>query len=508
MASTIAPPPYNTPFLDWSDQRIDAIDNRQSFYAKKGNNGPTGGASNNLPGFGGTLVSQPWLLWFNSLIGGIDGSSGGGGGSSLLRFRAGLLSALPHDLGPNDAGQQLYYAEDYDHLYVWNGTSWVCMNYDAGKVTMFAFPPGTPGWWFCDGVGTVPLSMPDGSTIDVQVPDLVSNGGVYPKLGGAYDGPIPTDETSAALIGVPGGSVDPFTPAGTISSTTAGGTVSGNMPDHVHVASNTATSGAKDIGGHDWGVITSGSAHILDIVIGGGGPTGITGSATLGGSANMPAHQHTLTSITGVATGTENSPHEHDFFDAVDFGTSSLAFIPSTGGPMQVVTSLGGSVNNTTDSENAGHDHNIDLSGNVTDIEFGSPIALDLSGVTLDTSGLSVDTSGITATVGDVLVPHYHILDSESGAVKSDPVAMTMVFSGSSHGHTFTGTPVTPTFSGTPVTPVFTGTPVTPVFTGSSHGHTFTGSLATPNFTGDIGTLALDGAGEARHLTLIPMLRL
>lgn len=62
------PPPFRTPFLDWDNTALDELNSRQSLYDKggqaAGRGTSTGGGKK---GSGGTLVSWPWLKWFNDL---------------------------------------------------------------------------------------------------------------------------------------------------------------------------------------------------------------------------------------------------------------------------------------------------------------------------------------------------------------------------------------------------------------------------------------------------------
>jgi len=67
---TAPPPPYRTPFLDWDDAALAALDARQSFYKTGKQQGVEGGGKK---GTGGTLVSYPWLKWFNDLLNFITG---------------------------------------------------------------------------------------------------------------------------------------------------------------------------------------------------------------------------------------------------------------------------------------------------------------------------------------------------------------------------------------------------------------------------------------------------
>lgn len=80
----------------------------------------------------------------------------------------------PADLGTTDVGF-LFFSTDFWRVYVWTGVAWTDApgEDDRQYYEDFEVAPGHAGWQLCDG-STVPRSKPDGTTVNVTVPDLVT----------------------------------------------------------------------------------------------------------------------------------------------------------------------------------------------------------------------------------------------------------------------------------------------------------------------------------------------
>lgn len=101
------------------------------------------------------------------------GSAGEG-----LRIIYGTLDpdTKPTDLTNDDIGIVLFYAIDFDHLYIWNGSEgdppWVGLLYDGGNICWRVDPPSSPGWILCEGA-EVTVSTYAGETALITVPALL-----------------------------------------------------------------------------------------------------------------------------------------------------------------------------------------------------------------------------------------------------------------------------------------------------------------------------------------------
>ncbi len=399
-----------------------------------------------------------------------------------LALTHGTLSpdTRPVGLNASDAYKQLFYATDYDHMYVWTGGAWRCIDYTAGAVSFFITAPTTGGWVLCNGSGTANLSLPSGGLVSINVPDLTGGGGVYVKGGTVYSGPTPTAAIAPGMTGNPTGIVTPFTPAGTVT---------GNLPDHFH------TVGTDNIGTGSIFVSdakSSQSGHVGDpwLLTGTiGGSAGLSGTATitgggslsLTGDAYIPPHAHNTSLLvdTNIVTGGEDQPHQHPLH-----GGSSTAVLTDTTtynnnynqtGLATAAFAVSGYPSGNSDYNDVGHNHpvTVDFSGLSTDDSDDNTFLIDLSGITVDASGLGVDTSGLAV------------------------VTSGLTFTNTSQGHFHTLSGHTDSIIKTDL-----GAPPIPLSL------TFAGSLVTPIFTGNIGTLAVDDTGQPRHETLLPYLRL
>lgn len=152
------------------------------------------------------------------------GSSSGGGGAGVMQFvtvtQSGLAT-LAASLTPSSLVTA--YVSDYAHTLVWAGAGW---RYDdasnaAGHVIMSLVDPSpSAGWQLCDGSATTQLNG-DGSVTSVTVPDYTASPS-YMELGAT---------ASAAIVApvAPTLTINPFTPAGTVSAPTWTGSVTASF---------------------------------------------------------------------------------------------------------------------------------------------------------------------------------------------------------------------------------------------------------------------------------------
>lgn len=96
-------------------------------------------------------------------------------------YKAGIMrgnqSALPADLGTNDAGF-LFYVQDYAHLLMWVGANWAWGPGDPGSdysVPFVSGPDQIAGWQACDGSSGIFKLKSDGTLEQVTVPNTAGS---------------------------------------------------------------------------------------------------------------------------------------------------------------------------------------------------------------------------------------------------------------------------------------------------------------------------------------------
>lgn len=99
----------------------------------------------------------------------------------------------PSDLGTADAGFEIR-ATDFDRLYRWTGTAWLDAPGQPPREIVWipaalnaAFVP-TTGYQLCDGTANVRVSLPDGTTVLITVPDLTTANRFLRAVAGATGG--------------------------------------------------------------------------------------------------------------------------------------------------------------------------------------------------------------------------------------------------------------------------------------------------------------------------------
>jgi hypothetical protein len=411
-----------------------------------------------------------------------------------------LVDEKPNDLGSYDKGF-LFESIDFHRSYEWSGTAWYDAPGNEGRGVYFKLTtPVLNGWHLCDGTTDVATSNEDGSTSLIDVPDMISSGGVYPKGSSSYSGPTPTPATAPTISGTTTSSNgDHNHPSSTADAShvhafTPTGTVTGNLPDHNHSFNSTFCSTNDDItiaefGGADWvitgdiggdfsGLSVTGNmpqhTHTLASEVGSGGGVGVSeavladgttdwhvtgtigGSLSIGGSASitgdvvvtadLPQHIHGLSELTDRPFTTSDESNTHTHADGTLIASSPTATnVALVGGSTDFdLASASFNVSGNTSINSEGHSHTGELgfSDAFTDLnDVGT--AIDF---TVDSSGLGVDTSGLsvtgTPTFTDTSVSHYHRIGGHTDGVVDDPVALFLSVSGDASGLTFNDTSV------------------------------------------------------------------
>lgn len=274
----------------------------------------------------------------------------------------------PGGLGLGDAAKVLFYSTDFDHMYIWNGVAWTCIDYTAGAVSWFIQAPTSNGWVLCDGSGTTSITSNHGDITTISIPNLT--GSSYVRGGTSYSGPSPTTAIAPTLSGL-----TTQEDANHSHQITPSGSVTGNLPSHTHDATNTYTGPPKTSGGGAaWGTTDHFTAE---------------SSSTLSGS-----------------TGDADLSHAHSF--GVFGGATDTSF---SGVAVQEP------VEGTVEAAAPFHNHGFSFSG-TTDEAF-----LNHSH---DAGSIGVTTSVTVATNTE----HYHIVDFPTGDVSGSPPALTLVFTG------------------------------------------------------------------------------
>jgi hypothetical protein len=129
----------------------------------------------------------------------------------LGRVMHGNLADLPSGLSTKDQNTW-FYAEDYFHTYLWNGSVWHFAPGDPGSGFILGFLDTPQGglWQLCNG-STVAQAKDDGTTQNVTVPDYTTAS--YLKLGitvsagptagsGATSGPSATMTHAATALNI------------------------------------------------------------------------------------------------------------------------------------------------------------------------------------------------------------------------------------------------------------------------------------------------------------------
>ncbi len=225
----------------------------------------------------------------------------------------------PSDLGVYDRGFE-FEASDFDRIFEWNGTGWQDLPGQTPRsVHEFLSAPGT-GYHLCDGTTNVRISQSDGSTILVNLPNLI---GSYLKYGSVYTG-LPVAASAPSLTGALAAHTHTVTPTGVISGTTGAagahshayvptGTITATLPDHEHKTDPTlVTGGAKTAGLDPWSVTgtSSGYADLATVPLSGSVSTAVNGLVTIHESCG-------------------NVPNGEPFTDVVLCNTTSADFIGS-----------------------------------------------------------------------------------------------------------------------------------------------------------------------------------
>lgn len=147
-------------------------------------------------------------VWYLvALVGGVNVWIWTGGMFSVAQ------SALPTDLGMNDASFRAY-VSDYAHVLMWTGSAWMWAPEDdrragEGPILREVDPSPSTGWHLYDG-STVNYLLATGSLGSITLPDLtsVAANAAYPKAGSPNSGPNAAVATGANLAyqSVQGGS--------------------------------------------------------------------------------------------------------------------------------------------------------------------------------------------------------------------------------------------------------------------------------------------------------------
>jgi hypothetical protein len=368
------------------------------------------------------------------------------------------IALLGATLGSFDTGLLAYDAA-YDRTFKWTGLVFLEINARDRSIHMCAETPESAGYALCDG-SSVTRSRPDGSTYSWATPNL---SGLYPKFGSAY-------------TGMPNAAVPPTIhasiPAGTLTHHHAVDIDSGDAKDdggdpwkviytgdltHRHNISDQLTGPAFDDMEAPWSFTGA---------ISGSGTGTLGGSATIGGSAVLPAHSHITGSNVGIqnpeldgepwvpvlgadvsgsisgATDSVDISHGHSFSAAggTDASPGGLVMAPLFEYPtaeVALVHTHGFTVSGFTDAGGGSHAHAVGgsfagsgpvtgasgvwihshfVEGHTDGIYCGSPVPIDISGITVDTSGLTVDVSDFVFTAADSVDHHHHMTgETETG---------------------------------------------------------------------------------------------
>lgn len=165
-----------------------------------------------------------------------------------------VIANIPTGLGANDTGF-LFAASDYEHLFLWGGSSFNFAPGDPGNqyiVAGGANPPAGGLWAACDGTSTT-VAGGNGSTFGVTTPDLT--GEVFIKGTNAYTG---TQQLASNGQMVPGSTTDNEAShthsitAGTGSLCTGGAGCTATPIDTVPAATGPGSA-------HDHGLSTAGT---------------------------------------------------------------------------------------------------------------------------------------------------------------------------------------------------------------------------------------------------------
>lgn len=110
------------------------------------------------------IATHPWVMFFQELLQRLGPK----------RF-SGNLANIPANLTASDEGL-VYEAEDFGHVYRWNGTAWKWApgEVGAGYIMPFQIAPTGVGWQLCNGA-TVSYAKEDGSTANVTLPNLTGS---------------------------------------------------------------------------------------------------------------------------------------------------------------------------------------------------------------------------------------------------------------------------------------------------------------------------------------------
>lgn len=330
------------------------------------------------------------VLWQKEDVGGIRKISAyyaaGGGGITYLGT---LDPDTRPSLGSGDA-RQTFYATDKDHLLMWTGTVWTCMNYDAGSIGHFIAAPGGTGWVLANGTGTAKMTNLNGSLTTVSVPDLTT--GVYMKGGTTYSGPTATAAVAPGFSGAP----------------VIGGTVTGNLPSHMHdVGTDNIGTGSIFVSlGH-----SDVSGHLVD-------PW--APSVTITGV--LPSHVHGLSALDSGAsmTDSEDAYHGHLVAGLHCVEPNAISQVQSSiSSGIYAWTSADANITGVLSSdENATHAHEyrVDFTALSTDGYTSDPI--DLSLTTNWDSGYGPVATG--------WYKHFHVVSGTTDDVSAGPIALTL----------------------------------------------------------------------------------
>jgi hypothetical protein len=294
-----------------------------------------------------------------------------------------------------NAYQVIFYATDFDHMYLWTGFAWQALERTTGAICWFQFAPGTSGWHLCDGSAGVNQSTGAGAVNAITVPDLIT-GNPYIRGGNAYSGPTATAAIAPTISGSTG------TESAHTHSVTAAGSVTGNVPAHAHVLLDNLIDGGNALMSH--AVFIDGTAWTVSGTIGGNtGSTNVdhihhvNSACVLVGGPSSTVIVSQVTADVAVA----DSVHTHNgtFVGDTDAVSGGLSH-----------THTGSSL--TWTSTVADHFHLI--TGSTESTIVGSPVALSLT----------FSGSPVTSGAGSA---HSHTGSSLTVSATAEPLHMTLL---------------------------------------------------------------------------------
>lgn len=378
-------------------------------------------------------------------------------GGTIITTLAGMI-AITAGLGAHDKNLT-FYSVLFDRTYQWDGTAIGEINARDRSIHMFAEAPSTAGYALCDG-STVTRSRPDGTTYSWATPNLT---GLYPKFGSSYSG-------VAGAAAAPTLHVTSKIPAGTLThdhdydGSTGNAVDNDNVPwvhrhviDPEDVSTTVAFDGSALDGSDPW--VIAGS---------------LSGDAAIGGSLDMPEHQHMFPTDTLTGGAKDGAGGSYDVTGTIGGTTGNAsndhahAFTPAG----SVTGNLPAHVHNLLD--------NLVDGGNLlfSNAVFFDGTAWDVAGYMTDISPTSVPNVTFTActTIPDT--------EAATGTHQHDVAGGNFVDTSGDHFHLVTGSTE---YSGTPaLTLTFTGSGGTTAGQSSTHNHA-AGTLSFSSTTEDHG---------------------